>query len=81
MNKDVTQRIAYYTRKVAERVSHHPAKKLPAKYTYRYERLMIYKMLMHDAIQEHIAVKDKEFYSHLKGLVNKPNKDIEVRLI
>jgi hypothetical protein len=50
MKKDVTHRIAYYLKKVAERSSHHPAKKLPAKYTYRHQRLMNYKKLMHELI-------------------------------
>ncbi|WLR53591.1 hypothetical protein LC048_13770 [Mesobacillus subterraneus] len=49
--KIIDQRIAYYTRKVAERVSHHPAKVLPAKYTYRNYRLMLYKRLMHQQIK------------------------------
>lgn len=50
MSNDVSSRIAYYTRKVAERGSHHPAQKLPAKYTYRNYRLMLYKRLMHEQI-------------------------------
>lgn len=50
MSNDVSSRIAYYTRKVAERGSHHPAQKLPAKYTYRDYRLMLYKRLMHEQI-------------------------------
>jgi hypothetical protein len=51
VKKDVTHRIAYYTRKVKERISHHPAKKLPSKYTYRHERLMAYKKLMFKQIE------------------------------
>lgn len=49
--KTIDQRIAYYTRKVAERVSHHPAKAVPAKFTYRNYRLMQYKRLMHQQIK------------------------------
>jgi hypothetical protein len=49
--KTIEQRIAYYTRKVAERVSHHPAKAVPSKYTYRNYRLMLYKRLMHQQIR------------------------------
>lgn len=50
--KDITQRIAYYTRKVKERALHHPAKVLPAKFTYRHDRLMCYKRLIHQQIKE-----------------------------
>jgi hypothetical protein len=52
MKKDITHRIAYYTRKVAERMSHHPAKRLPAKYTFRHERLMTYKKRMFELIAD-----------------------------
>ncbi|MEF7566089.1 hypothetical protein V4V35_24155 [Bacillus infantis] len=48
--KDITDRIAYYTRKVAERGSHHPSKKLPRAYTFRSQRLMAYKKLMDQLI-------------------------------
>lgn len=51
MKKDVTLRITYYLRKVAERGSIHPSKKLPVKYTYRHDRLMLYKKLMHQQIE------------------------------
>lgn len=54
MMKTIDQRIAYYTRKVAERVSHHPAKAVPAKYTYRNYRLMLYKRLMHQQIESRL---------------------------
>ena len=57
MKKDVTQRIAYYTKKVAERTLHHPAKKLPMKFTFRNERLIVYKKLMHDLIQSELKVR------------------------
>jgi hypothetical protein len=50
--KTLPERIAYYTRKVAERVAHHPAKKLPAKFTYRHDRLIAYKKRMHELITE-----------------------------
>ncbi|AGK52002.1 hypothetical protein [Bacillus sp. 1NLA3E] len=52
MKKDITHRIAYYVRKVNERMSFHPSKKLPAKYTYRHERLMAYKKRMFELIEE-----------------------------
>lgn len=51
MNKGIGQRIAYYTKKVAERVSHHPAKPLPAAYTYRAQRLKLYKSLLRQRIE------------------------------
>jgi hypothetical protein len=49
--KGIDQRIAYYTRKVKERVMHHPAKKQPAAYKYRNYRLMQYKRLLDQRIQ------------------------------
>jgi hypothetical protein len=49
--KTLDQRIAYFTRKVAERLSHHPAKALPAKFKYRNYRLMLYKRLMNQQIK------------------------------
>ncbi|WP_158211757.1 hypothetical protein [Alkalihalobacterium alkalinitrilicum] len=51
MTKDITHRIDYYTRKVAEKASIHPAKKPPRSYTYRQGRLMTYKKLMHQEIE------------------------------
>jgi hypothetical protein len=49
--KTLPERIAYYLRKVAERGSIHPAKKQPAAYKYRHQRLMLYKKLMHEQIE------------------------------
>jgi hypothetical protein len=51
MSKDVVERIVYYTRKVAEKSSVHPAKKQPRAYTYRHQRLLKYKALMHEQIE------------------------------
>lgn len=51
MAKNITHRIAYYTRKVAEKSSIHPSKKPPRSYTYRNQRLMLYKKLMHEQIE------------------------------
>jgi hypothetical protein len=50
--KTLPERISYYTCKVAERSSHHPSKKLPARYTYRHERLTQYKKRMNELINE-----------------------------
>jgi hypothetical protein len=52
VKKELVHRIAYYTRKVAERSSLNLADKLPRSYTYRHQRLMAYKKLMHKQIQE-----------------------------
>lgn len=52
MKKDVTHRIAYYLKKVAEKTAIHPAKKQPRSHTYRHQRLMHYKELMHRQIEE-----------------------------
>jgi hypothetical protein len=52
VKKDVSHRIAYYLKKVAERGSIHPAKKQPVRFKYRHERLMAYKKLMHERIKE-----------------------------
>ncbi|MGD6899307.1 hypothetical protein [Bacillus infantis] len=52
MDKDVTHRIAYYTRKVTERRSHPRSKKLPRSYTFRSQRLLAYKMRMNQLIVE-----------------------------
>jgi hypothetical protein len=52
MQKPITYRIEYYTRKVKERTSHHPAKALPTSYKYRSERLRLYKSLMHQQIEK-----------------------------
>jgi hypothetical protein len=51
INKDATHRIPYYLKKVAEKGSVHPSKKPPRSYTYRQERLMLYKKLMHKQIE------------------------------
>ncbi|WP_456273594.1 hypothetical protein [Bacillus sp. AK031] len=51
MEKGIQHRIAYYTRKVAEKVSVHPSRKQPRSYTYRNYRLMLYKRLMHQQIE------------------------------
>jgi hypothetical protein len=52
LKKDVTHRIAYYLKKVSERTAIHPAKKAPRSYTYRSQRLKLYKRLMHQAIEQ-----------------------------
>lgn len=57
MEKKSPKRIAYYLGKVSERASHHPAKVLPSKYTYRHERLMLYKSLMHELFKKEGYVK------------------------
>lgn len=49
--KDVTHRIAFYTGKVADYVSVHPAKKRPKSHTYRPQRLSTYKKAMHKEIE------------------------------
>lgn len=49
--KNITHRISYYVRKVAERWSIHPSKKPPRAYTYRAQRLLKYKTLMHQQIE------------------------------
>lgn len=53
LKKDVTHRIAYYTRKVAQKGAVHPAKKPPSSHTYRHQRLMQYKEAMHKLINNH----------------------------
>ncbi|MGD6778805.1 hypothetical protein ACQCT3_00890 [Sutcliffiella horikoshii] len=53
MSKHVTHRIEYYTRKVAQRASVHPAKKQPRSYKYRSYRLMVYKKMMHEEIKKY----------------------------
>jgi hypothetical protein len=52
VEKGIEHRISYYTRKVAEKGSIHPAKKLPARYTFRADRLAYYKKRMHELIKE-----------------------------
>lgn len=51
VKKNVTHRITYYLKKVAEKSSVHPAKKQPSSYTFRNERLKLYKRLMHEEIK------------------------------
>ncbi|MCM3487857.1 hypothetical protein M3689_00900 [Alkalihalophilus marmarensis] len=48
MNKSVCERIAYYTKKLAQRVRVHPAHRLPRAYTYRNERLQQYKKRLNE---------------------------------
>jgi hypothetical protein len=52
MKKDITHRIAFYTRKVAQYGSVHPAKKRPPAHTFRCDRLLAYKKRMHELIAE-----------------------------
>lgn len=53
MGKDVSHRIAYFTRKLAQFGAHHPAKKQPRSHKYRHQRLMQFKDAMHKLIAEH----------------------------
>ncbi|MGD6871197.1 hypothetical protein ACQCU1_03250 [Sutcliffiella horikoshii] len=53
VKKEISQRIEYYTRKVAQRVTVHPVKKQPRSFKYRNYRLMLYKKLMHEEIRKH----------------------------
>lgn len=55
MKKTVQHRIAYYTRKVAQKSAIHPAKKPPRSHTYRHERVMQYKAAMMNLIEEYQA--------------------------
>lgn len=57
MEKDITHRIAFYTGKVAQYWSIHPAKKRPAAHKFRRDRLMVYKARMHELIAEAGYVK------------------------
>ncbi|VXC06975.1 conserved hypothetical protein [Bacillus sp. 349Y] len=52
MNKLPVQRIAFYTKKVAELVKHPIADPLPRKYTYRNQRLQQYKQIMNEQLIE-----------------------------
>lgn len=52
MTKGIAHRIAYYTKKVAEVSAVHPAKKPPNSFKYRQERLMLYKKVMHEQIDQ-----------------------------
>lgn len=53
MKKDVTHRIAYYVKKVAEKGAVHISKKPPRAHTYRHQRLMAYKAAMTKLIAVH----------------------------
>ncbi|MCM3616652.1 hypothetical protein M3936_03555 [Sutcliffiella horikoshii] len=50
--KRVDERVSYYVRKVAERATVNKAEKLPKAYGSRSKRLMQYKQLMHQLIEE-----------------------------
>jgi len=50
MKKDVTHRIAYYTKKVSQSFIH-PSKPKPRSYKYRNARLGLYKRLLHEEIE------------------------------
>jgi hypothetical protein len=52
VNKELINRISYYTRKVAEKSSVNLADKHPKWSAYRNQRLMAYKRLMHDQIKQ-----------------------------
>lgn len=57
IKKDVCDRIAYYTRKVAEYGAVHPASKQPAAFKYRQKRLLAYKKRMHELIEKGRYIK------------------------
>lgn len=60
MGKDVIHRIAFYTGKLTQYWSVHPAKKRPAAHTFRLERLKVYQKLMHRQIEsKHPALYKK----------------------
>ncbi|MEH7503256.1 hypothetical protein V7152_14805 [Neobacillus drentensis] len=61
MKKDVTHRIAYYLKKVNQKMSVHPAKLPPRSHTYRTERLMLYKKLMHEQIADKYPALSKKY--------------------
>ncbi|MDQ0254896.1 hypothetical protein J2S74_002278 [Evansella vedderi] len=52
-NKTVAHRIAFYTGKLADYVSVHPAKARPRRHKYRQQRLKQYKIALHILIEEH----------------------------
>jgi hypothetical protein len=52
VNKELIDRISYYTRKVAEKSSVSLAENHPKWFTYRNQRLMAYKRLMHNQIKQ-----------------------------
>ena len=53
MSKSVSDRVAYYVKKVAQMGAVHPAMKKPRSHTYRHQRLMNYKDAMHKQINDH----------------------------
>lgn len=57
LKKDVCDRIAFYTRKVAEYGAVHPARKQPKSFKYRQIRLLAYKKRMHELFREGGYVK------------------------
>lgn len=50
--RPLEHRIAFYTKKVADYGSVHPSKARPARHRYRRDRLVIYKALLHQQIEE-----------------------------
>ncbi|KAB2334294.1 hypothetical protein [Bacillus mesophilum] len=52
MNKDIQQRIDYYAKKCTERIKHKPSISLPRNFKFRNERLALYKIRMHQLIEE-----------------------------
>ncbi|WP_366160624.1 hypothetical protein ABXS71_16995 [Bacillus infantis] len=50
--KDLTHRIAYYLKKIAEKGSVHPSKKPPRSYAFRNQRLAAYKKRMDQLIAD-----------------------------
>ncbi|CEG29600.1 hypothetical protein [Bacillus sp. B-jedd] len=52
MKKVLDRRIAFYTRKVADYGSIHPSKVRPARHKHRHSRLMCYKALLFNQIEE-----------------------------
>jgi hypothetical protein len=53
--KTIVNRVAYFTRKVKEKVSVHPAKVQPRAFKYRNQRLTLYKSLLDKEIAEYRA--------------------------
>ncbi|ARK32179.1 hypothetical protein BkAM31D_21300 [Halalkalibacter krulwichiae] len=60
--KNIDHRISYYLTKVAQKLSIHPSRKQPKSYTYRNDRLMLYKKLMHRQIEKEMR-KDKWIFT------------------
>jgi hypothetical protein len=61
VKKDVTHRIAFYTRKLSQYWSVHPAKKRPVAHTFRLERLKAYQKLMHEQIADKYPALAKKY--------------------